>query len=265
MSFSSAHSRVIKKQAIRGGDASAIQRQKRFLGEVADAFENIFAAYFARRFEREHRLKHADATKHQARILIELVVAPIRGRPQRLMTGDAFRHPRARVFNRSSNRRANRAALPSMRKQGRGLDVWMSSISTRCGTPPYLLPYFSAKAAMDSLAVSYSTELSRWGIETLIVVPDAFTKGTNHFAHSGSPTDKARAAEYDDGPYAGLPEQALKGLSSLEPADADVGAGADAIRARRRSPHQYAALPRAHRSVAGWLRGRQRRGRPRPH
>src|SRR5258706_255263 len=38
---------------------------------------------------------------------------------------------------------------------------------------------------MDSLAVLYARELSRWGIETTIVVPGAFTKGTNHFAHSG--------------------------------------------------------------------------------
>ena len=48
-------------------------------------------------------------------------------------------------------------------------------------------PYFAAKAAMDALAVLYARELARWGIETSIVVPGAFTKGTNHFAHSGSP------------------------------------------------------------------------------
>lgn len=117
--------------------------------------------------------------------------------------------------------RVNRAALPHLRKQGRGLVVWISSSSTRGGTPPFLSPYFAAKAAMDSLAVSYSTELSRWGIETSIVVPGAFTKGTNHFAHSGSPADQARAAEYTEGPYKGVPEQALEGLAALEPIDAD--------------------------------------------
>jgi NAD(P)-dependent dehydrogenase (short-subunit alcohol dehydrogenase family) len=128
-----------------------------------------------------------------------------------------------------STHRVNRAALPHMRKQRRGLVVWVSSSSTRGGTPPYLSPYFAAKAAMDSLAVSYAGELARWGIETSIIVPGAFTKGTNHFAHAGSPADKTRTAEYDEGPYAGLREQALKGLASLEPADADVGAVAEAI------------------------------------
>ena len=132
-------------------------------------------------------------------------------------------------INVLSTQRVNRAALPQLRKQGRGLVVWVSSSSSRGGTPPYLSPYFAAKAAMDSLAVSYAGELARWGIETSIIVPGAFTKGTNHFAHSGSPADKARVAEYNEGPYAGLAEQAVKGLAALEPVDADANAVAEAI------------------------------------
>lgn len=117
--------------------------------------------------------------------------------------------------------RVNRAALPHLRKQGKALLLWVGSSSTRGGTPPFLAPYFAAKAAMDALAVSYASELSRWGIETTIMVPGAFTQGTNHFAHSGKPADTRIVAEYEDGPYAGVAEQALKGLASLEPADAD--------------------------------------------
>lgn len=132
-------------------------------------------------------------------------------------------------INVLSTQRVNRAALPHMRKFGKGLIVWISSSSTRGGTPPYLSPYFAAKAAMDSLAVSYAAELSRWGIETSIIVPGAFTKGTNHFAHSGSPDDKDRAADYNEGPYKGVPEQALQGLAALEPIGADAGAVAVAI------------------------------------
>lgn len=128
-----------------------------------------------------------------------------------------------------STQRVNRAALPQLRKQGKGLVVWVSSSSTRGGTPPYLAPYFAAKAAMDSVAVSYASELTRWGIETSIIVPGAFTKGTNHFAHSGKPADQARVAEYENGPYAGVSEQALKGLASLEPADADAASVATEI------------------------------------
>lgn len=132
-------------------------------------------------------------------------------------------------INVLSTQRVNRAALPQLRKQGRGLVIWVSSSSTRGGTPPYLSPYFAAKAAMDSLAVSYASELTRWGIETSIIVPGAFTKGTNHFVRSGSPADKERAAQYEEGPYQGVSEQALKGLAALEPADADVSEVAKAI------------------------------------
>jgi NAD(P)-dependent dehydrogenase (short-subunit alcohol dehydrogenase family) len=128
-----------------------------------------------------------------------------------------------------SAQRVNRSALPYMRETGRGLVVWVSSSSSRGGTPPYLAPYFAAKAGMDALAVSYAGELTRWGIETSIIVPGAFTQGTNHFAHSGSPADTARADEYANGPTADLPDIALKGLAALEPADADPQSVADAI------------------------------------
>jgi NAD(P)-dependent dehydrogenase (short-subunit alcohol dehydrogenase family) len=62
-----------------------------------------------------------------------------------------------------STQRVNRAALPQLRKQKKGLVLWVGSTSTRGGTPPYLSPYFAAKAAMDALAVSYAAELNRWG------------------------------------------------------------------------------------------------------
>jgi NAD(P)-dependent dehydrogenase (short-subunit alcohol dehydrogenase family) len=77
-----------------------------------------------------------------------------------------------------STQRVNRAALPHMRKQGQGLLVWVSSSSCAGGTLAYLSPYFAAKAGMDALAVQYARELSRWGIETSIIVPGAFSRGT---------------------------------------------------------------------------------------
>ena len=83
-----------------------------------------------------------------------------------------------------STQRVNRAALPILRKQGGGLVIWVGSSSTRGGTPPYLAPYFAAKAGMDAMAVSYA------------VVPGAFTSGTNHFANAGKPSDASRLNEY---------------------------------------------------------------------
>jgi hypothetical protein len=82
---------------------------------------------------------------------------------------------------------------------------------------------------MDSLAVSYAAELARFGIETSIVIPGAFTSGTHHFKNAGSPDDKARAAYYNSGAYAGFADAIQKGLAATVPPDADVAAVADAI------------------------------------
>lgn len=118
--------------------------------------------------------------------------------------------------------RLNRAALPYMRKAGQGLLMWTSSSSVKGGTPPFMGPYFAAKAAMDSLAVSYAGELARWGIETTIIVPGAFPKGTNHFASMDRPADKALAAEYLEGPYKHILNQIVAQLAHLFPPDADA-------------------------------------------
>jgi NAD(P)-dependent dehydrogenase (short-subunit alcohol dehydrogenase family) len=124
--------------------------------------------------------------------------------------------------------RLNRAALPHLRAQSDGLLVWVGSSSSRGGTPPYLGPYFAAKAAMDALAVSYALEVARFGIETTIIVPGSFTHGTNHFASSGKPADADVAAAYETR-YAGLMDQVSQKLRELEPAWADVGEVARAI------------------------------------
>jgi NAD(P)-dependent dehydrogenase (short-subunit alcohol dehydrogenase family) len=119
-----------------------------------------------------------------------------------------------------STQRVNRAALPHLRAQRDGLVIWVGSSSTRGGTPPFLAPYFAAKAAEDALAASYAVELSRFGIETTIIVPGAFTSGTNHFAHAGHAADEAVVSAYDE-LYAGLSEDVGQKLAELAPPDAD--------------------------------------------
>lgn len=132
--------------------------------------------------------------------------------------------------------RVNRAALPHLRAQGHGLVLWVGSTSSRGGTPPYLAPYFAAKAAMDSLAVSYAAELARFDIETTIVVPGSFTSGTNHFATGGHPAEQTVVPAYEER-YAGLMDQVSQRLAALAPADADVSQVADAIVEVVGTPH----------------------------
>lgn len=128
-----------------------------------------------------------------------------------------------------STQRVNRSVLPHMRRQRQGLLLWISSSSSAGGTPPYLAPYFAAKAAMDALAVAYARELTRWGIETSIIVPGAFTTGTNHFARAGSPADQTVIDEYEAGPYAGFGPRVEQAFSDIVPPDADVSAVADGV------------------------------------
>ena len=119
-----------------------------------------------------------------------------------------------------STQRVNRAVLPAMRAQRDGLVLWVGSSSSRGGAPPYLGPYFAAKAAEDALAVSYAAELTRFGIETTIVVPGSFTSGTNHFANAGRAADDDVAAAYEER-YASLMDEVSAKLAELAPADAD--------------------------------------------
>src|SRR5215470_3919745 len=132
-------------------------------------------------------------------------------------------------INVLSTQRVNRVVLPQMRKQQEGLLIWVSSSSSAGGTPPYLAPYFAAKAGMDAMAVQYARELALWGIETSIIVPGAFTSGTNHFAHAGAPADTERAAEYEAGPYKGYGKKIQEAFAAIVPPDADAGLVADAI------------------------------------
>jgi NAD(P)-dependent dehydrogenase (short-subunit alcohol dehydrogenase family) len=126
------------------------------------------------------------------------------------------------------SQRVNRAALPHMRAHGNALLLWIGSSSTKGGTPPYLAPYFAAKAGMDALAVSYAAELARFDIETTILVPGSFTKGTNHFAKGGHPADTDIVKAYDQ-KYAGMMDQVQQRLAALSPADADASIVADEV------------------------------------
>ena len=135
----------------------------------------------------------------------------------------------AKVFDTNvlGAQRVNRAVLPYLRAQESGLMLWISSTTTKGGFPPFMGPYGAAKAAMDSLAVTLAYEIARFGIETSIVVPGAFTKGTDHFPSAGRPADAAIAAAYAR--YDGLMDQIGARLSALMPDRADPQAVADEI------------------------------------
>jgi NAD(P)-dependent dehydrogenase (short-subunit alcohol dehydrogenase family) len=59
-----------------------------------------------------------------------------------------------------------------------------------------MTPYVAAKSALDALAQTTSYEVSQFGIETVIVMPGAFTRGTAHFGNASAPSDGARSSAY---------------------------------------------------------------------
>lgn len=103
----------------------------------------------------------------------------------------------ARLFdiNAVGVQRVNRAALPHMRTRRVGTLLYVGS-TIPITTPPFLGPYVASKAAMDALAVVTSYEVGQFGIETTIVMPGAFTQGTEHFPNASHASDEDVSRAY---------------------------------------------------------------------
>lgn len=91
--------------------------------------------------------------------------------------------------------RVNRAVLPILRAQRAGTLLYVGSTSI-ITTPPFLGPYVASKAAFDLLALTTAYELHPFGIETVIVMPGAFTQGTMHFPNASHASDADIARHY---------------------------------------------------------------------
>lgn len=162
-----------------------------------------------------------------------------------LMTGltEAFTPAQvARVIdtNALSWLRVNRAALPAMRRQGRGTLVYIGSTTSRIHEP-FIGPYVASKAAGDALAEVMGFEASPFGIDSVIVTPGAFTRGTEHFAHAEGPLDTAVIAQYGD-----LPARAAGLAAKLDAVDAAHG-GALGVEAVGEAVCRVLALPHGRR------------------
>jgi NAD(P)-dependent dehydrogenase (short-subunit alcohol dehydrogenase family) len=72
--------------------------------------------------------------------------------------------------------RVTRAVLPTMREQGSGLLMFVSSILGRMALP-FFGPYNASKYALEALADNYRSELSRFGIDSVVIEPGGFSTG----------------------------------------------------------------------------------------
>ncbi len=120
----------------------------------------------------------------------------------------------AQIFdtNAISWLRVNRAFLPYLREQEDGLLLYVGSVTTSV-LSPFQGPYVASKAAGDILAYTMHLENSRYGIETVIVQPGAYTEGTHHFSGAVQAADEETAQAY--GRINDLPPKLGSRLNSL--------------------------------------------------
>ncbi|UYO95103.1 SDR family oxidoreductase [Pollutimonas sp. M17] len=174
-----------------------------------------------------------------------------------LMTGitEAFSvEQAARIIdtNALSWLRVNRAVLPAMRRQGYGLLMYVGSTTARLHEP-FLGPYIASKAAGDAIAEIMGMEVRPFGIESVILVPGAFTSGTEHFAHSNAPEYLAIEQQYGD-----LPDRIASLGDRLNAIDAANGDALD-VSAVGQAAVDVLAMPRGQRPFRVVIDG-QRKG-----
>ena len=110
--------------------------------------------------------------------------------------------------------RMNRAVLPTMRQEGKGTIIYISSLLGQF-VLPFFGPYNASKHALEGMAENYRVELSQFGIESLVVEPGGY--GTDFMAGLIKPGDDARKGTY--GEAAGAPEQMIAGFEQNYEAD----------------------------------------------
>jgi NAD(P)-dependent dehydrogenase (short-subunit alcohol dehydrogenase family) len=135
--------------------------------------------------------------------------------------------------------RLNRAVLPSMRERGEGLVVQMTTALGRF-VLPFMGPYVGAKWALEAMTESSRYELSRFGVEFVIVEPGAYRTSFlepngrryyDEYLEGLSRNDARRREEY--GELAERAEAHLElGRESLEPQEI-ADAVASVVRAER--------------------------------
>lgn len=103
--------------------------------------------------------------------------------------------------------RVNRAALPSLRKQGSGLIIHISSLLGRIALPFYG-PYQSAKWAVEAMAENYRVELSGFGVQSAIIEPGGYP--TTFMTNLMTPSDSSRNDSY--GEFMNVPSMAAAGF-----------------------------------------------------
>jgi NAD(P)-dependent dehydrogenase (short-subunit alcohol dehydrogenase family) len=105
--------------------------------------------------------------------------------------------------------RTTKAVIPTMRKQGNGTIVNLSSVGGIVGLLPFTTAYQASKFAIEGFTESLRQELVDFNIQTILVEPGS--TGSN-FAMN---IKTAKGFDSNKSPYAKMAQQVLQGFESI--------------------------------------------------
>jgi len=105
--------------------------------------------------------------------------------------------------------RATKAVIPTMRKQGSGTIVNISSLGGRIGLMPFLTAYQSSKFAVEGFTESLRQELGQFNIDVILIEPGVMR--TNIIDNSKN----AKNYNPKNSPYAGTIQKLFEGSQSI--------------------------------------------------
>jgi len=105
--------------------------------------------------------------------------------------------------------RATKAVVPTMRKQGSGTIVNISSLGGRIGLMPFLTAYHSSKFAVEGFTESLRQELAPFNIDVILIEPGVIR--SNFIDNSKN----AKNYNPENSPYAGTIQKLFEGFQSI--------------------------------------------------
>jgi NAD(P)-dependent dehydrogenase (short-subunit alcohol dehydrogenase family) len=105
--------------------------------------------------------------------------------------------------------RACKAVIPTMRKQGNGTIVNISSLGGRIGLMPFLTAYHSSKFAVEGFTESLRQELAQFNIDVVLIEPGAIR--SNFIDNSKN----AKNYNPENSPYASSIQKVFEGFEPI--------------------------------------------------
>lgn len=105
--------------------------------------------------------------------------------------------------------RACRAVIPTMRKQGSGTILNISSLRGRIGLVPFLTAYHASKYAVEGFTKSLRQELAQFNIDVILIEPGAIRSNFIDNSKSGKNYNP------ENSPYASTIQKIFEGFQSI--------------------------------------------------